>query len=74
MSKYTFKFKYKNETRYLYLPITATVFGKAIDEAIDFIKHQKKLGKIIEKGILEEHIETKEIVWEVELENYKDEI
>jgi len=32
MSKYTFKFKYKNETRYLYLPIIATLEHKAIEE------------------------------------------
>lgn len=66
MSKYTFKFKYKNETRYLYLPIIATVLDKAIEEVRDFIEYEKEAGKEIDQGRLEEHIETKEVVWEME--------
>ena len=66
MNKYTFKFKYKNETRYLYLPIIATVLDKAKEEVIDFIEYEKELGKEIEQGRLIKHTERDEIVWGME--------
>lgn len=69
MSKYTFKFKYKNETRYLYLPIIATLEHKAIEEIRDFIEYEKELGKEIEIGFLEKHTEIIETVWRTEKED-----
>ena len=69
MSKYTFKFKYKNETRYLYLPIIATLEHKAREEIKDFIEYEKELGKEIEQGRLIKHTERDEIVWGMEEED-----
>lgn len=66
MSKYRFKFKYKNEIRYLYLPIIATLEHKAIEEIKDFIEYEKELGKEIEIGFLEKHTERVETVWRTE--------
>ena len=63
MSKYTFKFKYKNENRHLYLPIAATLQHKAIEEVEEFIDAQKEKGKELEIGYLQRHIERIETVW-----------
>lgn len=63
MSKYTFKFKYKNENRKLYLPIAATLEHKAIEEIKDFIEYEKEKGKEVELGYLQRHIERTETVW-----------
>lgn len=63
MSKYTFKFKYKNENRHLYLPIAAKLEHKAIEEIKDFIEYEKELGKEVEQGYLQRHIERTETVW-----------
>ena len=69
MSKYTFKFKYKYETRFLYLPIVATLEHKAIEEIRDFIEYEKEKGKEIEQGRLIKHTERDEIVWGMEYED-----
>lgn len=68
MRKYNFKFRYKDETRFLNLPIIATLEHKAIEEAEDFIEFQKEKGKEISIGFLEKHTERVETVWRTEEE------
>lgn len=69
MRKYNFKFRYKDETRFLNLPITATLEHKAIEEAEDFIEFQKEKGKEISIGFLEKYTEIVETVWRTEKED-----
>lgn len=71
MKKYSFKFKYKNESRYLYLPIDATLEHKAIEEVEDFMMAQKEKGKEIELGCLQKHIERTETVWIMDIDFYE---
>ena len=69
MRKYNFKFRYKDETRFLNLPIIATLEHKAIEEVKDFIEYEKELGKEIETGRLEKLTERVETVWIMEEED-----
>lgn len=71
MTKYTLKFRYAHETRYLYLPLSSETLEEAIEEAKEFIEYSKNRGFKEDKGkyeiseaYIEKHIESKEIVWE----------
>ena len=66
--KYIFYFKYANEDRYLNFPIEAETDKRAITEAKEYINYRENLGFKIEKAYIEKHIESKEIVWESEVE------
>lgn len=70
MTKYTLKFKYAHETRYLYLPLSSETLEEAIKETKYFIEDTEKIGYIrkyeISEAYIEKHIESKEIVWGLE--------
>jgi hypothetical protein len=76
MTKYTLKFRYAHETRYLYLPLSSETLEEAIQETKYFIedlenivytdlKTRKEKYKVVE-AYIEKHIESKEIVWGLE--------
>ena len=78
MTKYTLKFRYAHENRYLYLPLSSETLEEAIQETKYFIedlenivytdlKTRKDKYKVVE-AYIEKHIESKEIVWEREVE------
>ena len=70
MTKYTLKFRYAHETRYLYLPLSSETLEEAIQETKYFIEdteqreYKEEKYKVVE-AYIEKHIESKEIVWEV---------
>ena len=70
MTKYTLKFRYAHETRYLYLPLSSRTLEEAIQETKYFIEdteqreYKEEKYKVVE-AYIEKHIESKEIVWEV---------
>ena len=70
MTKYTLKFRYAHETRYLYLPLSSETLDEAIQETKYFIEdteqreYKEEKYKVVE-AYIEKHIESKEIVWEV---------
>lgn len=76
MTKYTLKFRYAHETRYLYLPLSSETLEEAIQETKYFIEDTEQREYISLKGdrekykvvesYIEKHIESKEIVWGVE--------
>ena len=70
MTKYTLKFRYAHETRYLYLPLSSETLEEAIQETKYFIEDTEQRGyeekyKVVE-AYIEKHIESKEIVWGLE--------
>lgn len=78
MTKYTLKFRYAHETRYLYLPLSSETLEEAIKETkyciedlenivYTDLKTRKDKYKVAE-AYIEKHIESKEIVWEREVE------
>ena len=73
MTKYTLKFRYAHETRYLYLPLSSETLEEAIQETKYFIEdteqreYKEEKYKVVE-AYIEKYIESKEIVWEMEVE------
>ena len=72
MTKYTLKFRYAHENRYLYLPLSSETLEEAIQETkycIEDIetKYKVEKHKVVE-AYIEKHIESKEIVWGLENE------
>ena len=72
MTKYTLKFRYAHENRYLYLPLSSETLEEAIQETKYFIedietKYKVEKYKVVE-AYIEKHIESKEIVWGLENE------
>ena len=76
MTKYTLKFRYAHETRYLYLPLSSETLEEAIQETkyciedlenivYTDLKTRKDKYKVSE-AYIEKHIESKEIVWGLE--------
>lgn len=68
MTKYTLKFRYAHEN--LYLPLSSETLEEAIQETKYFIedietKYKVEKYKVVE-AYIEKHIESKEIVWEME--------
>lgn len=74
MTKYTLKFRYAHETRYLYLPLSSETLEEAIQETKYFIEdteqreYKEEKYKVVE-AYIEKHIESKEIVWGLENES-----
>ena len=78
MTKYTLKFRYAHENRYLYLPLSSRTLEEAIKEVRYFIKDMEQMGYIdlknkkgkykVAEAYIEKHIESKEIVWGLENE------
>ena len=72
MTKYTLKFRYAHETRYLYLPLSSETLEEAIQETKYFIEDIEQRGYIenykVSEAYIEKHIESKEIVWGLENE------
>lgn len=70
MTKYTLKFRYAHENRYLYLPLSSETLEEAIQETkycIEDIEKMKYFGKYkVVETYIEKHIERKEIVWGLE--------
>ena len=66
MTKYTLKFRYAHENRYLYIPLSSETLEKAIEETKYFIEDMKQLGRETSEAYIEKHIESKEIVWGLE--------
>ena len=71
MTKYTLKFRYAHENRYLYLPLSSETLEEAIQETkycIEDIEQIKGFsGKYkVSEAYIEKHIESKEIVWGLE--------
>ena len=69
MTKYTLKFRYAHETRYLYLPLSSETLEEAIQETKYCIEDIEQRGYIenykVAEAYIEKHIESKEIVWGV---------
>ena len=70
MTKYTLKFRYAHEARYLYSTLSATTLEEAIEEAKRSIEYQESKGFQVKfkvsEAYIEKHIESKEIVWGLE--------
>ena len=76
MTKYTLKFRYAHENRYLYLPLSSETLEEAIQEVKYFIEDTEQKEYINQNGdrgkykvveaYIEKHIERKEIVWGLE--------
>ena len=73
MTKYTLKFRYAHENRYLYLPLSSETLEEAIQETKYFIEDTEQRTLIdltakerkykVSEAYIEKHIESKEIVW-----------
>lgn len=81
MTKYTLKFRYAHESRYLYLPLSSETLEEAIQETkyciedlekivYTDLKTRKDKYKVAE-AYIEKHIESKEIVWGLDNERNK---
>ena len=70
MTKYTLKFRYAHENRYLYLPLSSETLEEAIQETKYFIEDTEQRGYEekykVSEAYIEKHIESKEIVWGLE--------
>jgi hypothetical protein len=70
MTKYTLKFRYAHETRYLYLPLSSETLEEAIQETKYFIEDTEQRGYEekykVSEAYIEKYIESKEIVWGLE--------
>lgn len=74
MTKYTLKFRYAHDSKYLYLPLSSETLEEAIQETKYFIEDTEQRGyeekyKVVE-AYIEKHIESKEIVWGLEKNDY----
>ena len=74
MTKYTLKFRYAHETRYLYLPLSSETLEEAIQETKYFIedteqREYKEEKYKVSEAYIEKHIESKEIVWGLDNES-----
>lgn len=73
MTKYTLKFRYAHDSKYLYLPLSSETLEEAIQETKYFIEdteqreYKEEKYKVAE-AYIEKHIESKEIVWGLENE------